>query len=47
MHATLRTPVASVKAGPAPIAPELLKLIGGGAGPAAPTPTPQAPKNRW
>jgi hypothetical protein len=47
MQATLRTPAAPVKAGPAPIAPELLKLIGGGAGTTTSTPTPQAPKNRW
>lgn len=47
MQTTSRIVVVSVKTAPAPLAPELLKLIGGGV--AAPTsnPTPQAPKNRW
>jgi hypothetical protein len=33
--------------GPAPIAPELLKLIGGGTTTTTTAPTPQAPKNTW
>lgn len=47
MQATSRTLVASVKTSPAPLAPELLKLIGGGVSAPTSTPTPQAPKNRW
>ncbi len=38
-------PSVSAKSGPTPIAPELLQFIGGGV--AAPTATPQAPKNTW
>lgn len=33
--------------GPAPLAPELLKLVGGGVAVPTNTPTPQAPKNTW
>lgn len=32
---------------PRPLAPEELKLIGGGAATTTSTPTPQAPKNKW
>lgn len=34
-------------AGPAPIAPELLKYVGGGTSAPTSSPTPQAPKSRW
>lgn len=33
--------------GPLPLAPELLKLIGGGVAVPTSSPTPQAPKNKW
>jgi hypothetical protein len=33
--------------GPAPLAPELLKLVGGGVAVPTSTPTPQAPKATW
>jgi hypothetical protein len=46
MQTTSRLPVASVKTAPAPLAPELLKLIGGGVAKTSPPP-PEAPKNRW
>lgn len=34
-------------AGPAPIAPELLRFIGGGVAAPTSSPTPQAPKSKW
>ncbi len=46
MQTTSRILVASVKTAPTPLAPELLKLIGGGVA-KTPPPTPDAPKNRW
>lgn len=47
MQATSRTVEASIKTAPAPLAPALLKLIGGGVSAPTSPPTPQAPKNRW
>jgi hypothetical protein len=38
---------APASSGPLPLAPELLKLIGGGGAVSTSTPTPQAPKNKW
>ena len=38
---------ASASSVPLPLAPELLKLIGGGGAVPTSTPTPQAPKNKW
>lgn len=35
------------KSVPAPIAPELLKFIGGGVKDTTSAPTPQAPKSTW
>ncbi|MBP6776662.1 MAG: hypothetical protein KA151_05320 [Piscinibacter sp.] len=32
---------------PLPLAPELLKFIGGGVAAPTSSPTPQAPKNKW
>ena len=47
MQATPMTQSLTVAASPKPIAPELLKLIGGGASTATSSPTPQAPKSKW
>jgi hypothetical protein len=38
---------ALVASAPLPLAPELLKLIGGGVAAPTSSPTPQAPKNKW
>lgn len=47
MQVTAKPQIAALPSGPTPIAPELLKLIGGGAARPATTQTPQAPKNTW
>lgn len=48
MQTTPLTPRVAPAAGPAPIAPELLKFIGGGVGvTTTSSPTPQAPKSTW
>ncbi len=47
MQTTFKPQALVAKAGPAPIAAELLKLIGGGVAQPTSSPTPLAPKNKW
>ncbi|MBK6864690.1 MAG: hypothetical protein IPG91_14690 [Ideonella sp.] len=47
MQVTVQTQAAFTKSGPASIAPELLKLIGGGVAQPTSSPTPLAPKSKW
>ena len=47
MHTNSLTQALVSTSAPAPLAPELLRLVGGGVAVPTSTPTPQAPKATW